>query len=476
MISTILLWRLFKLLCLLKRCMGWKGIRSLWIQSRPSCGNTGVPYVGLGIVGNYYLNPGSPAIDSANADAPSQPLTDIDGNARVDDPATPDTGAGVRTYDDRGAYEFLPLGQSLPVVTTQAVTAITTTTATGNGNVTATGEPNPTQHGVVWSTSANPTIADNKTTDGPVSATGAFTSSMTGLTPGTLYHVRAYATNAVGTVYGEDVTFTALIAPTVTTQAVTNITTTTATGNGNVTALGVPNPTQHGVVWSTSPNPTTADSKTTDGPVSATGAFTSNITGLTPGTLYHVRAYATNAVGTVYGEDVTFTAHHVPAVTTSAGHQTLRQPLPRGTAMSPLSVCPIQPSMVSSGAHLPIPPSQIAKPRMVRSDATGAFTSSMTGLTPGTLYHVRAYATNAAGTVYGEDITFTTLLAPTVTTQAVTAITTTTATGNGNITVLGTFNPTEHGVVWSTSQPIPPPRIAKPRMDQSARPVPLPAL
>ncbi len=79
-----------------------------------------------------------------------------------------------------------------------------------------------------------------------------FTSSMTGLTPGTLYHVRAYATNDVGTVYGEDVTFTALLLPTVTTQAVTNITTTTATGNGNITRLGVPNPTQHGVVWSTS--------------------------------------------------------------------------------------------------------------------------------------------------------------------------------------------------------------------------------
>ena len=119
--------------------------------------------------------------------------------------------------------------------------------------------------------------------------------------------MRAYATNTAGTSYGEDVTFTTLLAPTVTTQAVTAITTTTATGNGNITVLGVPNPTQHGVVWSIALNPTTADSKTTDGAVSATGAFTSSITGLTPGTLYHVRAYATNAAGTAYGEDVTFT-------------------------------------------------------------------------------------------------------------------------------------------------------------------------
>ncbi len=46
--------------------------------------------------------------------------------------------------------------------------------------------------------------------------------------------------------------------PVVTTQAVTDITSTTATGNGNLTATGLPNPTQHGVVWSTAPNPTTA--------------------------------------------------------------------------------------------------------------------------------------------------------------------------------------------------------------------------
>ena len=89
-----------------------------------------------------------------------------------------------------------------------------------------------------------------------MSATGAFTSSMTGLTPGVLYHVRAYATNAAGTAYGDDVTFTTLLlAPTVTTQPVTGITQTTATGNGTITVLGVPNPTQHGVVWSTVAQP-----------------------------------------------------------------------------------------------------------------------------------------------------------------------------------------------------------------------------
>ncbi|MBA7591945.1 hypothetical protein ES708_34116 [subsurface metagenome] len=96
--------------------------------------------------------------------------------------------------------------------------------------------------------------------------------------------------------------------PTVTTQAVTNILGTTATGNGTVTDLGYPpNLTQHGHCWSTSPNPTVADDKTELGPKAATGAFTSSLTGLNPGTLYYCRAYATNSIGTSYGANRSFT-------------------------------------------------------------------------------------------------------------------------------------------------------------------------
>ena len=263
--------------------------------------------------GDFHIKAGSPAIDSANSDVSNEPTLDLDGNARVDDPATTDTGAGNRTYDDRGAYEFQPAaGATLPVVTTQTVTNVTDTTATGNGNISDLGTPNSTQYGVVWDTAANPTIAlATKTAQDVPASTGAFTSNITGLAAATLYHVRAYATNSAGTAYGEDITFTTLstpAAPTVTTQAVTNITQTSATGNGNITNLGAPNPTDHGVVWSTLANPTIADNKTTDGPVSVTGAFTSNITGLTAGTIYHVRAYATNSANTSYGTDVTFTS------------------------------------------------------------------------------------------------------------------------------------------------------------------------
>ena len=107
-------------------------------------------------------------------------------------------------------------------------------------------------------------------------------------------------------------------APTVTTQAVSSITCTTATGNGNITDLGSDNPTAYGVCWGTSLDPTIAGSKTDEGATSSTGAFTSSITGLTQNTLYHVRAYATNTVGTSYGADVSFTTSTTAVAPTSA--------------------------------------------------------------------------------------------------------------------------------------------------------------
>jgi len=97
------------------------------------------------------------------------------------------------------------------------------------------------------------------------------------------------------------------VAPTITTQAVTSVTTTTAIGNGTITDLGVPDPTQHGVCWSTSENPTTEDNKTENGIANATGTFTADITGLIPGTTYYVKAYAVNLADTAYGEQVSFT-------------------------------------------------------------------------------------------------------------------------------------------------------------------------
>ena len=99
-------------------------------------------------------------------------------------------------------------------------------------------------------------------------------------------------------------------APTVTTQAVTTIGSNSAAGNGNITDLGDPaTVTAHGVCWNTGGTPTTADSKSDEGAAAATGAYTTPIVELSPKTKYYVRAYATNATGTGYGGEVTFTTN-----------------------------------------------------------------------------------------------------------------------------------------------------------------------
>lgn len=92
--------------------------------------------------------------------------------------------------------------------------------------------------------------------------------------------------------------------PTVYTNAASSIATTTADGNGEVANDGNSAITQRGFCWSTSVNPTTADSTVTS--AGTLGVYSATMTGLSSSTTYHYRAYAINAVGTAYGADVTF--------------------------------------------------------------------------------------------------------------------------------------------------------------------------
>ena len=94
--------------------------------------------------------------------------------------------------------------------------------------------------------------------------------------------------------------------PTVTTSEVTEIAQTSAKGSGNVTSAGSNAVIEQGVCWSTSHNPTTSDSYAACS-LPGSGSFTVNMTGLTPNTTYYVRAYATNKLGTSYGQEMVFT-------------------------------------------------------------------------------------------------------------------------------------------------------------------------
>ena len=205
-----------------------------------------------------------------------------------------------------------------PTVTTASPVSSGRTSGTGGGNITDGGSSAVTASGLCFGTATNPTLSNGVVSTSPVTTTGAFSSlAMTGLTAGTLYHVRAYATSIIGTSYGSDVTFTtdAPILSTLSTTAITGTTAVSASSGGSISDTGGAVISAKGVCWSTSSGPTTAlATKTSDGTGSAN--FVSSITGLTPNTLYYVRAYATSAAGTAYGDEKSFTTQvAVPTIT-----------------------------------------------------------------------------------------------------------------------------------------------------------------
>jgi hypothetical protein len=215
-------------------------------------------------------------------------------------------------------------------VTTDTPTDITDTQAKLGGVVTKDGGKPVTERGVCVSLEANPTVND-PTNDEVLhmgTGTGAFTDTFEGFPAGTTVHVRAFATNSIGTVYGEDKVFTTLAptttAPVVTTDTPTGITDTQATLGGNVTNDGGSAVTARGVCVSLQINPTINDPANDDVLPMGTGsgAFTDTFEGFPANTVVHVRAFATNSNGTTYGEDKVFTtlaSNGCPIVNVTAG-------------------------------------------------------------------------------------------------------------------------------------------------------------
>ena len=196
--------------------------------------------------------------------------------------------------------------------------------------------------------------------------------------------------------------------PAVTTTAASAITNTTAQSGGTVTSNGGGAIIAQGVCWSTTANPTTANFKTNDG---TSSPFVSNLTSLTAGMLYHVRAYVTNIVGTAYGADISITTLAnaptvvIPVVTTTAASAiTSTTAQSGGTVTSTGGAAITARGVCWSTAANPT----IANVKTIDGVAS-PFVSNLTGLTAGSLYHLRAYATNSVGTGYGADISITTL-------------------------------------------------------------------
>ena len=292
-----------------------------------------------------------------------------------------------------------------PKLATAKVSGVTSNSATIMGFVVAQGSGF-TEKGVCYDIAANPTVDKSKSVYSGSLTTASFNVTLTGLNYATPYFARAYAIGPTGTLYGEQLTFTTLpVVPTLTTLAVSDITGNSAKSGGTVTVAGGASVTARGVCWSLTDPPTIANSKTTDG--AGIGAFTSSLTGLLGNKTYYVRAYATNSAGTGYGTTVSFkTAVDYPAVTTTAVTEITKTSAKSGGNVT-----------YDGGATITargLVWSTTADPDLTANviaggTGTGTFVSNLTGLTVNTQYHVRAFATNSKGTVYGDDIAFKTL-------------------------------------------------------------------
>jgi uncharacterized protein (TIGR02145 family) len=336
--------------------------------------------------------------------------------------------------------------EELPTLSTSSITNIKATSATGGGMITSDGNASVTSRGICWGLNTNPTLTDSKTNDG--TGEGQFVSSLTGLSAGSTYHVRAYATNSVGTAYGADLSFATLgKAPECLTQAATNITSSGATLNGTVNAnhLSTNVTFEYGTSTSYGQSLTSAQNPITGNSITNVSA---DLSGLTPGTTYHYRVVAVNSIGTTNGNDLTFTTVSIlPTLTTSTvSNKTAISVTSGGTITSDGGA-----SITSRGVCWATTPNPtILNNKTSDGTGTGTFTSNITGLTPGMSYYVRAYATNTSGTAYGDELSFTTLATiPTLTTASITDKTRTTATSGGNVLSDGGSAVTARGVCWS---------------------------
>lgn len=196
----------------------------------------------------------------------------------------------------------------LPTLSEVTIDALSDVTVQVNASVTSLGNGTLLDAGFVYAETENPTLDSHQVSCGAVTV---FTGTLRDLKPVTEYYVRAYATNERGVNYGEQMKFKTTDVPTapiVKTGTVSEIKMNKAVVSGTIVSLGeVSTITEYGHVWSVVPNPTISDSKTQLGSTTNIGDYVSNLIGLAPSTTYYVRAYATNKIGTSYGDDVSFT-------------------------------------------------------------------------------------------------------------------------------------------------------------------------
>jgi uncharacterized protein (TIGR02145 family) len=297
--------------------------------------------------------------------------------------------------------------QTAPQVATGNITSVEPTSATIQAEVLDNGGATVVARGIAYSRYNSEPVPDTQFSDMFTSngtGMGTFTATIEGLLPGIMYYARAYAVNANGISYGDIVAFETPWAdlPSISNTIIQNKTQTTISVSSEVLNDGGFEVISRGFTWSTSEYPINSENAISVG--SGIGPFTATIDGLEPNTLYFIRAFATNANGTVYSNRVfTSTNSNKPLPTLDA-------PLVEdiGTTTATLRA-----NIISNGG-LSILDKGFAiswnggNEEISLGAGWTAMLFMLNNLLPGTEYNVQAYAINANGKIYGPSTTFNT--------------------------------------------------------------------
>ena len=344
--------------------------------------------------------------------------------------------------------------QPLATVQTQAASSITQTQALVAGAVTADAGSAVSERGFCYSTQNNPSITSDTIRAG--SGLGTFNGTLRNLTPNTTYYFRSYAVNGGGVAYGLVLSLQtpALALASIQTNPIYGISNASAYSGGTIGSDGGSNVLQRGVVFDTVAGPTLASNQTNDG--TGAGSYTSLMTGLAPSTTYYVRAYANNALGTAFGNELIFNTT-TQASGPSYPPSVLTQPITKTDSTHLMG------GVVVDGGNSPITSqgicwSRTGTPTLMDSvlyftpTGTGTFTL-MVDLPQGCneTFYVRAFALNTSGVGYGQEMYTTNGFAPKIGSSQLTQIGASTATLQTTILASGGCAVTERGVCWSTS-------------------------
>jgi parallel beta-helix repeat protein len=307
-----------------------------------------------------------------------------------------------------GSDQTFVTSPSAPLVTTNPATSVTTNSATLNGTVNPTGAS--TTYYFEYGTTTSYGSTTTTTSAGSGTSAIAVSSDISGLELGTTYHFRLVATNSVGTTNGSDQTFTTnALAPSVTTDAATSVASDTATLNGTINPNGTG--TTYYFEYGTTTTYGSTTTTTSAGSGSSTVSVNTHIKGLNLSTTYHYQLVATNSVGTSHGGDETFT--------------TSTEPISEPTVITGSTTSITSSSATLNGTVNPNGSSTIcyfeygtttAYDFFTASQNIGSGSSSVTvsatisDLISDTTYHYRLTATNSAGTSFGVDKTFSTII------------------------------------------------------------------